>query len=559
MKKSKIVIFCFSLLLITLFSCKDDNECLHNDDETEEVITKVTANHLEFAKILARALEDGEIRSFIKRQALLCVDNDYDVIYHYVKNEMMENGKTFRENLATYCNEGDINRLDKITDTDMTLTILVLYLENVFSAKTWNIENEVPSVACREDENKFLPTFNADGKMASLAKYTKPQTPVLVVKSNERLTTSSEKVTRSSIGKVNSISNTDGAFGYFIDEAFNNIQERKPHKATRTLSPDFQPEVYVNFDTSDKLFIASLSKEASSRDYVYYGISDVLGTTEGALDKDYRECITYIQFNDYGSLTHVNDLESQAADADWSDGNLEIVFDFSFITKDAVTSTLKKMISVSIDKLFDSDTKGTKIYYLPKPVEIFNWDLAKYGDTYRIDVSEYDNGTQTQSTSTVTSVYSSNFKSEASSSFFGLIKVGANYDYSDTTTKQGSTVITSTNNSDPLGSVFMNFFDPIYTNNKVYIGWVAIDLEIGAGCASFSTLTDRGLSGLNNLIMKIKNGLEREEIMLGNPFEPDREYYVEICNIINITSKYNLYSTDTGMITLGVEPRSIYK
>ena len=38
MKKSKIVIFCFSLLLITLFSCKDDNECLHNDDETEEVI-----------------------------------------------------------------------------------------------------------------------------------------------------------------------------------------------------------------------------------------------------------------------------------------------------------------------------------------------------------------------------------------------------------------------------------------------------------------------------------------------------------------------------------------
>ena len=49
------------------------------------------------------------------------------------------------------------------------------------------------------------------------------------------------------------------------------------------------------------------------------------------------------------------------------------------------------------------------------------------------------------------------------------------------------------------------------------------------------------------------------EIMLGNPFEPDREYYVEICNIINITSKYNLYSTDTGMITLGVEPRSIYK
>lgn len=213
------------------------------------------------------------------------------------------------------------------------------------------------------------------------------------------------------------------------------------------------------------------------------------------------------------------------------------------------------MISVEINKLFDSETKGTKIYYLPNPIEVFNWDLAKFGDTYKIDVSEYDNGTQSQYTSSITSVYGSNFKSEAGGSLFGLIKVGANYSYSNTTTKQASTVITSTNNSDPLGGVFVNFFDPIYTNDKVWIVLTFYDYDTGINFTELGFQIDRGKDSLNKLINDLKNRVYDDDVLDYNP-TGSTEYYVELSNW---TQNSNFYTSNTGMVTLSIEPKRIYQ
>lgn len=552
-------IICISFLaLMTFISCENHEFISENISEKSSNIKSESA--IEFTKIIANAVKDKDIREFIKQQALLQIDNDYDVIYHYVKDLKMNNGKTFRENLSLHCNNGNIDKLDQITDIDKTLTILVPYIKNVFNAKTWNIENIIPCVAYRNEENDRLSTFNVQGDLSYLARYSKPQEAVLVVKSNERLMAieNGNAITRSN--NANAIANKDGVFGYFIDEEFNNIKKPEVSVLSRATTSSSQPEIYVNFDTTDKLYIASLAKESSARDYIYYGISSVLGIDEGSLDNEYREYITYIQFNDYESLGHINDIENQAPDADWSDGNLEIVFDFTFLTKEAAISTVKKMVSIKTEKLFNTTTQSTMKYYLPYPIEVFNWDLAKFGDTYRIDVSEYDSGTQSQYTSSISSVYGSNFKSEAGGSLFGLIKVGANYSYSETTTKQATTVITSTNNSDPLGSVFINFFDPIYTNDKVYISWNAWDEEWAVPFYSADELIDRGKSGLDQFISKLKNGLYAEEIIDANPFyAPGAGYCIEIFNYRNYANESNLYTSNTGMITLGVEPRKVYQ
>ena len=543
-------------LAIALFSsCQNEN--------IPDAFTKGTHEpeqyYIEFSQTVAKAVKDKDIRDFIKQQASLRIDNDYDVIYHYVKDIMMNNGKTFRENLAKYYHNENIESFDKIANSDMTLTILVPYIKNIISVDSWDTENTIPIVAYRDENSNVLPAFNAQGEVPSLERYSKPKEAVLVIKSNERLTINTNSVTRSLDIDANSISNDEGIFGYFIDSEFNNIKEynqsSSTHPKTRTTNSTSQPEVFLNFDMEDKLYISSLSKEACARDYIYYGITEVFNITEGTLDKEYREYITSIQFNSYNSLTHVNDLENQSPDADWSDGNLEIVFDFIFLTKEAAISTIKKMISVEINKLFDSETKGTKIYYLPNPIEVFNWDLAKFGDTYKIDVSEYDNGTQSQYTSSITSVYGSNFKSEAGGSLFGLIKVGANYSYSNTTTKQASTVITSTNNSDPLGGVFVNFFDPIYTNDKVWIVLTFYDYDTGINFTELGFQIDRGKDSLNKLINDLKNRVYDDDVLDYNP-TGSTEYYVELSNW---TQNSNFYTSNTGMVTLSIEPKRIYQ
>ena len=543
-------------LAIALFSsCQNEN--------IPDAFTKGTHEpeqyYIEFSQTVAKAVKDKDIRDFIKQQASLRIDNDYDVIYHYVKDIMMNNGKTFRENLAKYYHNENIESFDKIANSDMTLTILVPYIKNIISVDSWDTENTIPIVAYRDENSNVLPAFNAQGEVPSLERYSKPKEAVLVIKSNERLTINTNSVTRSLDIDANSISNDEGIFGYFIDSEFNNIKEynqsSSSHPKTRTTNSTSQPEVFLNFDMEDKLYISSLSKEACARDYIYYGITEVFNITEGTLDKEYREYITSIQFNSYNSLTHVNDLENQSPDADWSDGNLEIVFDFIFLTKEAAISTIKKMISVEINKLFDSETKGTKIYYLPNPIEVFNWDLAKFGDTYKIDVSEYDNGTQSQYTASITSVYGSNFKSEAGGSLFGLIKVGANYSYSNTTTKQASTVITSTNNSDPLGGVFVNFFDPIYTNDKVWIVLTFYDYDTGINFTELGFQIDRGKDSLNKLINDLKNRVYDDDVLDYNP-TGSTEYYVELSNW---TQNSNFYTSNTGMVTLSIEPKRIYQ
>lgn len=554
--KTNIVFICLSIL--ALISCKDEIENLSNLKETEP--TEIIENHLIFSKILAKAVEDKDIRNFIKQQAQLQIDKDYDVIYHYTKDLTMNNGKTFRENLSFYCEDGGIDYLDKITSSDMALTIFVPHNKDAFSIKNWDTEKEIPIVAYRDEQSDKLPAYNLQGETLPLDRYTKPQEAVLVVKSNERLTTNT--TTRLNKTETNSISNKDGIFSYFIDSEFNNIKRNATStskKTTKATSTPYQPEVFINFDAKDKSYISTLSKVACPRDYIYYGISDVLGINEGTLDKEYREFITFIEFNNYNSLSHINDLENQAPDADWSDGNLEIVFDFVFITKDAAISTIKKMISVDIDKLFDAETENTKKYYLPNPIEVFNWDLEKFGDTYKIEVSEYDSGTQSQYTSSISSVYGSNFKSEASGSLFGLIKVGANYSYSETKTKQATTVITSTNNSDPLGGVFINFFDPIYTNNKVMISWNAYDYDYGI-CYSESVWIERGEDALNEFIEELKSEEYYNYIVEANCYG-STEFYIEIvnCDRPYMYNQYNLYSSDTGMITLGIQPQKIYQ
>ncbi len=71
------------ILVVILFfsvSCQ-----LENEIEIDNNKSILLDSHKTFAKILAQAMNDKIIKEFIKYEALKEIDNDYDVIYHYVK------------------------------------------------------------------------------------------------------------------------------------------------------------------------------------------------------------------------------------------------------------------------------------------------------------------------------------------------------------------------------------------------------------------------------------------------------------------------------------------
>ena len=73
---------------------------------------------------------------------------------------MLDNGLTFRENLAKYCE--NINILDEITESDKLLTILVPSLGENFSAKIWNTNVQTPNVAVVIPESDMVLAYSSN-------------------------------------------------------------------------------------------------------------------------------------------------------------------------------------------------------------------------------------------------------------------------------------------------------------------------------------------------------------------------------------------------------------
>ena len=102
----------YLLTCTMLFSCTENVE---NDIFNEKVKQVQQEKDLvyyqkSFAKILSKLVSSEEsVRYFIKEEALLQFDRDYDVFYHYVKNKMMKGDTTFRDFLLLHCPEAELS------------------------------------------------------------------------------------------------------------------------------------------------------------------------------------------------------------------------------------------------------------------------------------------------------------------------------------------------------------------------------------------------------------------------------------------------------------------
>ena len=153
------------LILLMIVSCYNDkfdtidNLSLVEDNniELKQESNLKSKFSLALAKVFA---ENKDVRKLIKREALKQFDYDYDVLYMLVKDKKMENNKTLEELLLKYMSKDDLLTL---TQKIPTLTIFVPSLPGEsFSAEKWDIEQEIPLVAYKNEENSIL-YVNSEG------------------------------------------------------------------------------------------------------------------------------------------------------------------------------------------------------------------------------------------------------------------------------------------------------------------------------------------------------------------------------------------------------------
>jgi len=409
------------------------------------------ANYVEFAKTLAKALANKEVRSLLKEEALKMFDKDYDVLYGFSKDVAGLTGKSMHEQIAAYANNRE--QFDKLVDQSPLLTIFIPQLDN-FNAAKWNADEQVPIVAVRNLDDKRngkpLLAYDDNGNEIKLDYFMKPDRPMIVIKENERVFVGNStfeknagRTTRSNIfGKAS------GGNYTFICDDYNGLKPAPQTERWSSLSL-IDPRVITAFDKGI----------APQRDYIYYGIDPAQGINEGLLNTNYAEFISGIRVNDLSSKSYI-------VDDDVTDGMLEIQVTVFFLSNSGNASSLLKVFSCDPAKLFATtrNVNGqlvTSDYALPSPIPITDWNMENYGNTWKFQVTEYDPGTQVTKTTTVTSTFGTNYGININFDLFKKVKIGLNFGGSNTTTKTETTTYTVTGTSDNLGEALLDYSAPI--------------------------------------------------------------------------------------------------
>jgi len=471
-------------------SCSEDivkdRLVIEGNIQKRNVIPPVVANMNSFSEILSKAVVGNPaLRDFLKAEALKTMDNDYDIFYPRSKNEIVAEGKSFRDILLEYA----VNE-EELTGIEESLPLLTIYVPELpsgFDAGTWDAKNEIPYVANPVIKNDSV-NFYYDGGIAfSIKRNEIPGCPTLVVKNNERIRLKDRSAS------TPTLRSSSGDDDYeFIDEAFDGLKSQPASLRSILMTPD----------QLSPLVIAAYNEMGASpaywqRDHVYYGMTKQTGSTGfGYLNTQFSEKIVSIKFSDqaYWAMSdqpggamgdpstagkpvasvlmtlQTTHPEYTIGDCLWTEGRFEIKID---IVKGS-GQPLSKLFNVSPQELFDVQyTKSGGIVtstYTPTGVtgkeyslniDLGTWNLESDGPIWQFTISEKD-GNETQTyTGTLTTEFASNFGVTAGG-YQG--KIGLNFGVSGKVTHVNTYTSTKTLGSDELGTLEIHFWDPVITS-----------------------------------------------------------------------------------------------
>jgi hypothetical protein len=480
----KIILFLSMTLLVA--SCADDVNIIQPNQSTAIVNNRDELKTI-FGTALAKGLaESPALRQLIKNEALQMFDNDYDVLYLKIKDTKLATGQTVRELLLQYL-ESEA-QLAMIEAKVPLMNIFVPSLpENSFSAETWDANQQIPSVGITSYKTNDVSVIDAAGNITLVEAHMIPSFPVVVVKENERVVSTTSK------GQSDARSRTFEAGGFnfkFLSDCFDGSK-----KTDRSIA-----RVFTNPDPKlvDAYFL-NQGTEGWQRDYIYYNISPT--QDRGEFVYDFQETIR--SFTMVGDPTAaLSKIADQTGDpklrvidkpnSGWTAGYFEFRVRVLLNAKNGLGEELVTFFSAAPNELFVinytkngwlyvPEVKGlkTKIFDLP----LFAWDLDDYASTIKIDIEEKDLVTTTTTTETRSLKFAMNFGIDVNDG--KLKKIGPKFGSVLEWNTSQSVQRTYTEGSDELGSVIVNFADNVlvsssngtWQSREYNTGWYSISVE----------------------------------------------------------------------------------
>lgn len=457
-----------------------------------------------FAVIMSKALyNEPELREFVKKEALLRKDLDYDVFYPWVKDVVLSSGRTFEDILREYDSKDE---LDVIIRSCPLLTILVpdwsWVHEECFSPDKWDTDSPDVGVSYRFSTPSHEIFHNGEYAFSvETGEY--PTVPVLIVKNNERITYGG--ATKSGEG-VYAFDSND-----YID-----VQPDVPTKKTstyETIDVNYTPSSTTNVVSAVQLYSrvrgaygVTNGYDIPQRDYIYYGMTPTV--TQGTVDKNYYERIHKIKISpsakgifddpvgvtstgtDYNGVEVYLEGRKNSMSQDeiyamiWGEGSIELK-----IKVFAGATPLVKMLSVPFASAFNTKqielrtnknwlgAVKSRTYYLDIPednnasecleskwinvnYDLFYWDLTTYPKEYYVEFWECDADTSVSRDVTYSYNYMTNFAVDASASM-DPIKVGWSTGASETVAKNNTSKESYTQSDDEFGNFVVQYSDKI--------------------------------------------------------------------------------------------------
>ena len=357
--KRNLFFYLYICVLFGLFSCGElieEELVIKEENEKENVIPLMTSNMIRFSEILSKAVkENSELRSFLKTDALKMMDKDYDIFYPSSKNEIVFNGKSFRDILMEYAENED--ELTGIEESLSLLTIYVPELPSGFDASTWDAENEIPYVACTMLRNDLVDFYYGGEATLSIKSYEIPGWPTLVVKNNERIRLKNKNITSAFLRSTS----YDDTYE-FIDEEFNG--------QTTLMRSVTVPSSQLSSSLISAYNEMGVDNYYWQRDYIYYGLNRQSGLTgTGPLKLNFSKTIVSIKFSpdaysvmsdqagDPEKILLLQNSSPNAGHLLWTEGYFEIKLDVYVNNLTGFGTVIEKYFNVHPKDIFDLEYK----------------------------------------------------------------------------------------------------------------------------------------------------------------------------------------------------------
>lgn len=499
------------LACIMFYSCSSEKFEVLSDTQLE--ITEDAGPYVEFSRILSNAVcNDTALRLFLKAEAEKQFDCDYDIFYPWTKDKLVDGKRSFHEILAEYDYE---SKLNDIVNRIPQLTILIPDWSWVgdmcFSIKTWDAANQLPAVGFDTSTGDHAVFYK--GMFEGVA----PagcfiDTPILIVKSNERMIAKAE--TKSGEKEYD-----------FLDDSFKNTEiiVTKDHDeyyeytiGTSNTSTWFS-KMAVGNAVANCYSVFENMPSAAQRDYIYYGMTPTVSSgyinhqMEEQLFRfriehaNYNSDDVYFESGDVSFVSHhytgtnapllsVDELRTMT----WGEGDLE----FRFEVNAGFASTLCKFVDCSFAEAFVV-TKvkerrrfnwlralKSRLYYIERDClgskwinayqSLFTWDIAIIPESYTITIYEHDNGASTTTSFNSTWSFMLNYdvNNELGGEFSGLtMKTSYGFSPNVSYSQTRSTSTTVVDGDDLLGTVVVQYMHPV----------VLQEVMAGVKCKSYST------------------------------------------------------------------------